>query len=137
MEENKGSCGCGAVKYTLTSEVMNVVNCHCNMCKEHNGSPFSSYAALPHTALNIETGKELITKYQAGTAQKHFCKECGTPLYNTNEKYPGACMIFLGTIKNSTKYIPNVNVWCESQYSWVNELSKINNIEQGVPNKNA
>ena len=137
MGKGKGSCGCGAVEYVLTSEIMNVVNCHCNMCKEHNGSSFSTYAALPFKALEIKKGNEAISQYEAGTGQKHFCNKCGTPLYNTNVKYPGACMMFLGTIKNSNNYTPKINVWCESQFSWVNQISEIPSLEQGVENKNA
>lgn len=132
MKQNNGSCGCGAVKYTLDSEIWNVVNCHCNMCKEHNGASFTTYAALALTGLKIKEGNEFITKYREGTGNKHFCKRCGTPLYNTNEKYPGACMIFFGTLNNSTQYTPKVNVWCESQYPWLNKLSEINSLQQGL-----
>ena len=137
MKEGNGSCGCGAVEYALTAKIMNVVNCHCNMCKEHSGASFSTYAVLPFTALEINKGGDEVSQYKLGEGQKHFCKKCGTPIYNTNKKYPGACMIFLGTLKNSTSYTPKINIWCESQFSWVSEVSKIDCLEQGIENINA
>ena len=136
MEEIKGSCGCGAIEYVLNTEIKNVVNCHCNMCKKHNGSSFSTYAALPYKAFEIKKGKELISQHIEGTGQKHFCNKCGTPIYNTNEKYPGACMVFLGTLNSSANYVPNVNVWCESQFPWVGHLEEIKSLNQGVEHQN-
>jgi len=107
------------------------------MCKEHTGSSFSTYAVLPFTALEIKKGGDEVSQYKLGEGQKHFCKKCGTPLYNTNKKYPGVCMIFLGTLKNSTEYTPKINIWGESKFSWVNQICEIQTLEQGIENKNA
>ena len=132
LVEKKGTCGCGSIEYVLNCEVMNIVNCHCNMCKRHNGTSFSTYAVLPCKDLEITKGNNLISRYIAGTGQKHFCKTCGTPIYNSNEKYPGACMVFLGTLKSPESYVPKVNVWCESKLPWVDHLAEIPGLEQGV-----
>lgn len=137
MDKTKGSCACSAVEYQLNSEVMNVVNCHCDMCKNHNGSSFSTYAVLPFKSIEITKGEEFIQEYSAGTGKKRFCKRCGTPLFNTSEKYPGACMVFLGTLSSPSDYVPKVNVWCESQLTWVCGVSEIASLPQGVQRKNA
>ena len=133
MQQLEGSCGCGSVQYKLNSEIMNVVNCHCNMCRKHNGSAFSTYAALPFKSLQITQGDALIKHYSLDIAKKHFCNKCGTPLYNTNDHYPGACMIYSGTLNTSNTLTPGINVWCESQLAWLNELSAISSLPQGVP----
>ena len=69
MENEKGACGCGYLEYILNSEIINVVNCHCNMCREHNGSSFSTYAVLPLKSLEITKGDEEISQYKASTGQ--------------------------------------------------------------------
>ena len=137
LGENIGSCGCGEVKYQLNSQIMNVVNCHCNMCKNHNGSAFSTYAALPLNSLEIVSGEEALKKYEIGNAIKHFCSECGSPIFNTNAKYPGAAMVYVGTLRSPSSYTPGVNVWCESQLPWVVGIAEINSLPQGVPSKTA
>jgi len=132
MNKHKGSCHCGGIEYQLNSEIMKVVNCHCNFCRSHSGSAFSTYAALPYSSLEITSGKENLKVYHVKDAKKHFCSSCGTPMFNTNKKYPGACMIYLGTLKESKDIAPMVNVWCESKLSWLDSLSSVNSIEQGI-----
>jgi hypothetical protein len=112
------------------------VNCHCDKCKRHSGSPFSTYAVLPFKDLEICKGAEHIGEYLAGTGKKRFCKNCGTPLFNTSENYPGACMVYLGTLSAPGKLTPKVNIWCDSQLEWVNKLSEILSLPQGIVRKN-
>lgn len=107
------------------------------LCKRHNGSSFSTYVVLLFKALEITKGNNLISEYIAGTGQKHFCKKCGTPIYNTYEKYRGACMIFLGTLNSPEIYVPKVSVWCENKLPWTDHLTEISCREQGAENKNA
>ena len=135
MEEQLGSCACGAVEYRLHSKILNVVNCHCNMCRKHNGSSFSTYAVLPYKSFEVTKGSEFIKTYIAGTGQKRFCEQCGTPLFNTNEKYPGACMIFYGTLNSVAHLTPKVNVWCESKLAWLDKLPAISSLPQGIPSR--
>ena len=132
MTESNGSCGCGVVKFKLKSEILNVVNCHCNMCRNHNGSPFSTYAVLPFKSCEITKGHEYVSNYSVGSGTKHFCKKCATPLFNVNKKYPGACMIFLGTLKSVNDLLPKVNVWCESKLTWVDSMSDITSLPNGI-----
>ena len=106
------------------------------MCRHHNGASFSTYVALPFKDLEVTKGNELITDYNVGTANKRFCSNCGTPLFNTNEKYPGVCMVYFGTLNTVNDLRPKVNVWCENKLSWVDNISKILSMAQGVESKN-
>jgi hypothetical protein len=135
LNEENGSCGCGSVKFKLRAEILNIVNCHCKMCRSHNGTSFSTYAVLPHSALEVTIGKDLVNRYTAGSAQKHFCGKCGTPLFNLNEKYPGVCMIYAGTLDSSDRIAPKINVWCESKLAWLDTLSEITSMPQGIERK--
>lgn len=66
MNLHNGSCFCGEVNYILNSEIMKVVNCHCNFCRSHSGAAFSSYAALPFASLEFTKGKEKLSAFQFG-----------------------------------------------------------------------
>lgn len=137
MNLHSGSCLCGEVNYKLNSDIIRVVNCHCNFCRSHSGAAFSTYAALPFSSLEFTKGQEKLSAFQVREAKKHFCSVCGTPIFNLNNKYPGACMIYLGTLKKSQEITPMVNVWCESKLGWVDTLSSIQSLAQGVERKNA
>ena len=132
MDNLKGSCLCGEISYRLDSKILNVVNCHCDFCRSHSGAAFSTYAALPHASLQITRGEESLASFEAGEGKKHFCRICGTPIFNLNKKYPGACMIYLGTLQGAKDIRPRVNVWCENQWEWVGSLSSIRSLPQGI-----
>ena len=132
MSVHKGACLCGDVTYKLNSRILKVVNCHCNFCRSHTGSAFSTYAAALYKSLEITSGQEKLTSHQANEGKKHFCSSCGTPIFNINVKHPGICMVYFGTLKDSREITPATNVWCESKLTWVDNISSIHSMDKGV-----
>jgi hypothetical protein len=125
-----GACTCGSIKYHANADLRRIVNCHCNMCRKMNGSAFSSYAVIPRKLL-VVSGDENLAAYQVtNSARKHFCRECGTPIFNTNEKYPGACMIYLGTLDGSGSHLPSLNIFSESMLGWVDSIGSMARVAQ-------
>lgn len=120
----------GLIKYHAEADLRRIVNCHCNMCRKMNGSAFSSYAVIPRKLL-VMSGDDSLAQYQvAESARKHFCRSCGTPLFKTNEKYPGACMIYLGTLEGSASHLPSINIFSESILGWIKNIGSITSVEQ-------
>lgn len=131
-----GSCFCNAVQYKLTCAPKALVNCHCNFCRKHSGAAFSTYAVFPEAALAVVEGSDAIAAFSpAEQSHKHFCKKCGTPLYNKNARYPGLCMVYLGGISASLDMVPTANIYCESQLSWVSDIAGIRAFERGIVKK--
>jgi hypothetical protein len=96
-----------------------------------NGTAFSSYAVVPRKALEI-LGEENLGQYSVTErAAKHYCMSCGTPIFNVNSKYAGACMLYLGTIKGSEAYAPELNVYCESMLSWLESVVALKGYAEG------
>lgn len=89
-----------------------------------NGSAFSSYAVIPYKVLEL-LGEENLAAYSiTGRASKHYCSTCGTPIFNLNSKYAGACMLYLGSIEQSEVYTPSLNVYCETMLHWLRGNSR-------------
>jgi hypothetical protein len=131
--EISGSCFCNTVQFRLSDAPKAVVNCHCNFCRKHSGAAFATYAVVPETVLEIISGQDSISAFQfKENAHKHFCKQCGSPIYNRNVRYPGLCMIYLGSISASLNMAPTVNIYCESQLAWVPAIAEIKFFEQGI-----
>ena len=136
MNNQSGSCFCGEVKYKFNSDILNVVNCHCAMCRSHTGSAFSTYAIFPYSACEITHGKEKLSSIDAGAGKKHFCGNCGTPIFNLNSKFPGVCIVYFGTLDDSESVHPKINIWCESQMPWINSMSTIESMNQEIGSSN-
>jgi hypothetical protein len=127
-----GSCKCGAARFTVTTDIRLVVNCHCNFCRGMNGAAFSTYAVVPRKFLLLDS-EEYVAEYQVAEGFiKHFCKRCGTPLYNLNIRYPKSCMIYLGTLENSSTLVPAANIYCESMLAWAEPIAAIKKHDKGM-----
>jgi len=130
-----GSCLCGSVSFKLNTPVLNVVNCHCNFCRSHSGAAFSTYAIVKRSGLEIVKGEEKLKSFGKEAANKNFCGECGTPIFNVNGKYLGACMVYFGTLENRNALAPQINIWCESMVDWANSIQSISSLPQGVESR--
>lgn len=97
-----------------------------------NGSAFSSYAVIPYSALELFGTSDLGSYSVTPRATKHYCSKCGTPLFNLNSKYAGACMLYLGAIEGGDEYSPAMNVYCESMLSWLERVTSLEALQAGV-----
>lgn len=134
-ENTTGSCLCNSVKYTITEEIKSVVNCHCNTCKKITGGAFETIAVIEEKNLKITAGENVLTTYHINeNAKKHFCGTCGTPIFNLLNKYPGRCMVQVGSFDQPSLVAPAVNVFCESMLPWVKGIADLKCFEQ-LPTK--
>ena len=79
MNEGKGHCLCGAVKFTVKNMKNSVEACHCGMCRRWGGGPFMCVEC--GTDVTFE-GEENITVYNSSDwAERGFCKKCGSHLF--------------------------------------------------------
>ena len=128
MNQLIGNCKCGQVQYSVAGSVLQVVVCHCNMCRQMTGSAFSSYVVVQDTNLTFTQGQKMLASYSV-TEQttRHFCTTCGTPIFNSNPAtYSGLAMLYLGTLDGHETLSPRIDIFCESKLPWVriNEASK-------------
>jgi len=132
MSAQQGSCYCKSVTYQIHSEVKNIVNCHCKLCRTHSGTSLSTYAVFAVRDFEIIDTENMLKSHSLGKATKYFCSNCGTAIYNLNPKYPGACMVYIGTLENFEEQQPQINIWCESQLNWIENIKNLKSIEQGI-----
>jgi hypothetical protein len=131
--ERSGSCGCGAIKYKITGPIKAVVNCHCSMCRKNNGAPFSSYCVVAQHDFDLVDGQESIATYEAsGGVKKRGCSKCGSPLYQSHQRYPGMFMVHHGSLSDSVDVLPKFNVYCDNKLPWVENLFEIRNFAQSA-----
>lgn len=75
-----GGCHCGAVRYTMTGPLRDVIYCHCTQCRKQTGH-FVAATRILDDALSI-TGADELTWYAASSdAKRGFCRHCGSLLF--------------------------------------------------------
>jgi hypothetical protein len=52
--EIKGSCLCGAVRYTAEADPTSATVCHCRDCQKFTGSVFAALVRVPKEGVTIE-----------------------------------------------------------------------------------
>jgi hypothetical protein len=79
-ETRSGSCLCGAVHFTTSGDLRDVVACHCSQCRKQTGL---FYAATNAELAEFEvSGEANVTWYRASPgARRGFCATCGSALF--------------------------------------------------------
>jgi hypothetical protein len=82
---------------------------------------FSTYLVFRHNDVVIHDPLAKLKAFDVTPrTTRHFCRDCGTPLFNLNpETYPGLMMVYLGTIEAPEQHPPRIQIYCESQLPWL------------------
>ena len=131
-EANKlsGGCLCGAVRFTASPETHNYTACHCDMCtKVSGGTAYLSLHCGPD--VEIEDDTQIGIYSSSHWAERHFCKNCGTPLFYKFKK-TGEHGISVGVFDNSDDFEMVTQYFTDTKpahYSFSNETKNMTRAE--------
>ena len=116
-----GSCLCGAVRFTIKSEIKDIVCCHCSLCRKAQGSAFATNGNVELVNFNFISGQNNLTSFKASETQsKLFCKTCGSPIMSKNSSTPHMIRVRLGTIESDIEERPEAHIFVSSKANWEN-----------------
>lgn len=75
-----GGCHCGRVRFRVTGDLNQVVDCNCSVCSKKG----FLHLIVPPEQFELISGKDDLATYQfnTGTAKHTFCRVCGIhPFY--------------------------------------------------------
>lgn len=128
-----GSCHCGKVAFEIDGPILNVVNCHCSICRKVNGGAFSTYLVVSDEVFKVKEGQDLLTRYaMTEKADKNFCKICGAPVFNRNKLYSGVTVVPLGCLDDAAKFAPKADIYCADMLPWVTLWPESKRYETGL-----
>jgi hypothetical protein len=122
-----GGCACGAVRYEIKLEPLNVYACHCTDCQRLTTSAFSIGVVVPEEGFRL-TGEEPRLAPGGVTASgrvksRWICADCGTWLYGNpipGIQHPGMVRIVRGGTFDDTSWLrPTTHYWTRSKQRWV------------------
>ena len=116
---HQGSCLCGSITYKIESDLKTVVNCHCSFCRKAHGGVFTPLLFISLSHLSIITGKYFLKSHHVDNinADRYFCSECGTRLYNALPSLNRASIV-VATLNDVEEIRPIAHLNTESKFSW-------------------
>lgn len=111
-----GRCLCGGIRYTVHGELRDVINCHCERCRQFTGHYLAATCAALDD-LSIDDAESLLQWFfpvpEAGYA---FCSRCGSSLFWQSTADPTHRSICAGTLDPPTG-LRTTQAWWTSQAS--------------------
>jgi len=115
-----GSCLCEAVTYRVTTPPMLAAHCHCTDCRKSSGTGHCTHIVIPEDAFSI-SGK--VKSYDrpadsGNIVSRHFCPNCGSPVYSKNSGMPGMVFPRASTLEDLEVIKPKMSVYVSRAASW-------------------
>jgi len=116
---NQGSCLCGRVAYEIHGELLDVVNCHCSMCRKFHGAAFRTRAAVRTADFRWLSGEHLLTRYESSPGEhKTFCRVCGSNMVTEFDQDPDWYGFPLGSLDTDPGIRPARHIHVDSKAPW-------------------
>jgi hypothetical protein len=120
----RGQCHCGAVSYEMPAETRHSAICHCSDCRRHSGAPLVAWGLVGRDQLKVEGETKEYSSSENG--RRHFCPECGTALFYTNEQiFPGLIDVQIATLDDPEEISPNMQVQAAERIRWMERIGSI------------
>jgi hypothetical protein len=116
-----GGCLCGAVRYEYGGEVGSANYCHCADCRRCTGSAFNIGVRIEAGKFRIVCGnpRSFTKNGDSGNAlTRHFCSECGSPLYTSSPRHPNSFYLKAGCLDDPAVVRVTHQNWVRSRVPW-------------------
>jgi len=117
-----GGCLCGAIRYTISAPVTALRACHCKNCQKASGAGGTVNAVVPEDAFKITRGEtkryDDAATASGRTLSRHFCGNCGSPIYSHRNPRVGFVVVRAGTLDDSSGLTIGTHIWTASARPW-------------------
>ncbi|KAH9830092.1 Mss4-like protein [Rhodofomes roseus] len=125
MSDIEGSCHCGAITLRIVGGFGDDAKsfiCHCEPCQVLSGSLFACTAFVASKNLQVVRGTPKPYKQSRETnssgmqVTRHFCGDCGTPLWGESEVAPSGSFVRTALFGNTLP--PKAEVFWKRAHEW-------------------
>ena len=113
-----GGCCCGAIRYEVSAEPVDVCHCHCATCRRSSGAPMVTWLTVPRPALRLLSGTPRERRSSAA-AVRGFCAECGTALTFRADAEPDTIDVTVASLDQPERIVPREHIWTRSALPWL------------------
>lgn len=105
-----GSCLCGAVSYSATGPLRDILYCHCSQCRKQTGH-FLASTGVPSDRLKFTRDEGLAWYRASDFASRGFCRNCGSTLFWKGDD-ENEISIAAGTLDDSSGLVEQGHIYC-------------------------
>jgi len=125
----KGQCHCGAVHYEMPAQTIHKALCHCSDCRRHSGAPAVAWGLVSKDQLKVEGETKEYASSDNG--RRHFCPECGTALFYTNDViFPGQIDVQIATLDDPDAIRPDAQIQVAERIGWMERAHELPQFER-------
>ncbi len=115
----RGSCLCQGVAFEIDGSVIDLLYCHCSMCRKAHGSAFRARGKVRTSEFRWVRGEALVRYYDSSPGQhRSFCAVCGSNLVTRFDDNPRVLGLALGVLDDDPVNRPICHVHVGSKAPW-------------------
>ncbi len=115
----RGSCLCQGVAFEIHGKVIDLLYCHCSMCRKAQGSAFRARGKVLASEFRWVRGEERVRYYESSPGQQRsFCSVCGSSLITRFTDKPKVLGLALGVLDDDPVDRPLCHVHVASKAPW-------------------
>ncbi len=123
--EITGGCLCKRVRFRITAAPMAMRLCWCRDCQYFAAGNATVNVVFPSNALTVEGElKDYRSVADSGRVMhRHFCPDCGTPVFSAAEERPHLVIVRNGALDDTELTKPGATIWTDSapEWAWIDE----------------
>lgn len=114
------SCACGAVTLDVEGPVLSMLVCSCLDCRKSTGTGHSAVVLISTDAVTVSGTIKGHTRKAASGSEitRHFCPECGTPLFAKTARAPLLMLLPAGLFDNPDWFSPRQAIFSRTHLEW-------------------
>ena len=115
-----GKCLCGNVNYSISAKPVRMGQCHCKDCQKSSGTGHMSLAFFPKDSVTItgETSSYTSVADNGAEVTRHFCPECGSRIFGTNNVLTTIMSITAGSLDDNSWFKAGAIVYNKRKPEW-------------------
>jgi hypothetical protein len=115
----EGGCACGAVRYRLFEDPLELHVCHCTDCQTITGSAFVMSMTTHRRSIEIVRGERTLVSFKNPGGINRRCAVCGCRIWSEPNTVPDIRTLRPGTLDDTSWLEPIAHIWTRSAQTWV------------------
>ncbi len=129
----EGRCLCGALRYQIDGPFVDLVHCHCSMCRKHHGTAFATWAAAPASGFRWTTDTGTLASYKSSEkGHRDFCSVCGS-VAPVIDAAMGLAIAPAGNLEGDLGIRPTKHMFVGSKAAWYRITDDLPQFEEYPP----
>nr|WP_298681816.1 GFA family protein [uncultured Dongia sp.] len=122
MSSKTGGCQCGAVRYELRAEPLQVYVCHCRECRKQSASAFGISVIMRSSDVKLVSGdiKRWSRPTDSGaTLHCFFCPLCGSRVFHGDRAVDDSISVKGGSLDEPPDLAQAHHIWTSRKLSGI------------------